>query len=136
MKAFEREQVALHAEARKGWDVDRAVWKAKHEKVLSGVKQGKQDRRDLAAIGPEPAPPPLPDRLVQEPTYEGLTRLFQHGQPSLGLFHDEDGQFLGGFAMGQDNRQKTLAALNSPWMGDPIKRTRQGDGAFTLYGRR
>jgi len=38
--------------------------------------------------------------------------------------------------MSQDNRQKTLAALNSLWMGDPIKRTRQGDGAFTLYGRR
>lgn len=136
MKAFERNQVAIHADDRKAWEVDRALWKAKHDKVLGEVKKGKQDRAELAAIGPEPAPPPLPDRLVSEPTYEGLTRLFHLGQPSLGLFHDEGGQFLGGFAMGQDNRQKTLAALNSLWMGDPIKRTRQGDGAFTLYGRR
>lgn len=136
MKDFEREQVQLHAEQRKAWEIDRAIWKAKHDKVLAEVRKGKQDRAELAALGPEPSPPLLPDRLVSEPTYEGLTRLFAQGQPTLGLFHDEGGQFLGGFAMGQDNRQKTLAALNDLWMGNPIKRTRQGDGAFTLYGRR
>jgi hypothetical protein len=38
--------------------------------------------------------------------------------------------------MNADNRQKTLAALNALWMGDPIRRTRAGDGALTLYGRR
>lgn len=136
MKDFERDQAHVHAEQRKAWDIDRAIWKAKHDKVLGEVKKGKQDRKELAALGPEPAAPPLPDRLVSEPTYEGLTRLYAQGQPSLGLFHDEGGQFLGGHAMGQDNRQKTLAALNDLWMGNPIKRTRQGDGAFTLYGRR
>jgi hypothetical protein len=73
---------------------------------------------------------------VTEPTFEGLTRLFAFGQPSLGIFSDEGGQFLGGHAMNTDNRQKTLAALNSLWMGDPIRRTRAGDGAVTLYGRR
>lgn len=136
IQAFEREQAQVHADARKAWSLDHAIWKARHEKVLGQVKSGKADKRELEAIGPEPVPPPLPDRLVSEPTYEGLTKLFAHGQPSLGLFSDEGGQFLGGFAMSQDNRQKTLAALNSLWMGDPIKRTRQGDGAFTLYGRR
>lgn len=136
MKAFEREQAQAYADARKGWLVDLSIWKARHEKVLGAVKKGTADRGELEALGPEPAPPPLPDRLVSEPTYEGLTKLFACGQPSLGLFSDEGGQFLGGFAMSQDNRQKTLAALNSLWMGEPIKRTRQGDGAFTLYGRR
>lgn len=136
MRSFERDQVQLHVDAKRAWEVDRAIWKARQEKVLLEVKKGKADRGELDRIGPEPAPPPLPDRLVSEPTYEGLTKLFACGQPSLGLFSDEGGQFLGGFAMSQDNRQKTLAALNSLWMGDPIKRTRQGDGAFTLYGRR
>lgn len=136
MRSFERDQVAAYAEALKAWAIDHAVWKAKHDRVLGDIKKGQADRSALAAIGPEPAAPPLPDRLVAEPTYEGLTRLFQMGQPSLGLFSDEGGQFLGGFAMSKDNRQKTLAALNSLWMGDPIKRTRQGEGAFTLYGRR
>lgn len=136
MQAFEREQSQVYSDARKAWEIERALWKARHEKALAEVKKGKADARDLGVLGPEPAPPALPDRLVSEPTYEGLTKLFAQGQPSLGLFSDEGGQFLGGFAMSQDNRQKTLAALNSLWMGDPIKRTRQGDGAFTLYGRR
>ena len=136
VREFEREQSQAHNDARKAWKVDCATWKARADKVLAMIKQGKAERRDLAALGPEPAPPPIPDRVVSEPTYEGLTRLFVEGQPSLGLFSDEGGQFLGGFAMSADNRQKTLAALNSLWMGDPIKRTRQGDGAYTLYGRR
>ena len=80
--------------------------------------------------------PPSPERTVTEPTFEGLTRLFANGQPALGIFSDEGGQFLGGFAMSSDNRQKTLAALNDLWQGNPIRRTRQGEGAYTLYGRR
>ena len=64
--------------------------------------------------------------LHNEPTYEGLTRLFFEGQPSLGIFSDEGGQFLGGHGMNSDNRQKTVAALNDLWGGNPIRRTRQG----------
>jgi hypothetical protein len=56
--------------------------------------------------------------------------------PTLGIFSDEGGQFLGGFAMSSDNRQKTLTALNDLWQGNPIRRTRAGDGSLTLYGRR
>lgn len=73
---------------------------------------------------------------MSEPTFEGLTKLFATGQPSLGLFSDEGGQFLGGRAMNSDNRQKTLAALNDVWQGNPIRRTRSGDGHATLHGRR
>lgn len=73
---------------------------------------------------------------MTEPTFEGLTKLFAHGNPSLGLFSDEGGQFLGGHAMNGENRQKTLAAFNDLWQGNPIRRTRSGDGHATLYGRR
>ena len=73
---------------------------------------------------------------MTEPTIEGLNRLFAEGQPSLGIFSDQGGQFLGGHAMSSENRTKTLAAFNKLWQGDPIQRTRQGDGAVTLYGRR
>lgn len=38
--------------------------------------------------------------------------------------------------MNSENRQKTLAALNDLWMGNPIRRTRSGDGHSTLFGRR
>lgn len=136
MHEYERAQEQNYREARKAWAIDHAIWKKRQEKVLNNVKSGKADRGELEALGPEPSPPPLHNRLASEPTYEGLTRLFAEGQPTLGLFSDEGGQFLGGFAMSQDNRQKTLAALNDLWQGKPIRRTRQGDGAFTLHGRR
>jgi hypothetical protein len=38
--------------------------------------------------------------------------------------------------MNSENRQKTLAALNDLWMGNPIRRTSAGDGHSTLFGRR
>lgn len=133
---YEAEQSHAFREARKAWAIDAAIWKKRHEAILGKVKKGTVDRRELEAIGPEPEAPPRPERLVSEPTYEGLTRLFAEGQPSLGLFSDEGGQFLGGFAMSKDNRQKTLAALNDLWQANPIKRTRQMETTTTLYGRR
>ncbi len=38
--------------------------------------------------------------------------------------------------MPSEIRTKTLAALNKLWQGDPIQRTRAGDGSVSLYGRR
>ena len=113
----------------------------KRERILTDAKKDKGEKRtaaeaDLVALDSEPAAPPSPDRVVTEPTFEGLTRLYATGQPSLGIFSDEGGQFLGGHAMNSDNRQKTLTALNDLWQGNPIRRTRAGDGAYTLYGRR
>ena len=109
--------------------------------ILREARAGKGGKRiaaraDLDAHGPEPAAPPSTDRTVTEPTFEGLTRLFAEGQPSLGLFSDEGGQFPGGHAMNRDNRQKTVAALNDLWQGNPIRRTRSGDGHVTLCGKR
>ena len=108
---------------------------------LPKPKRGKGEKHaaaqaDLHALGAEPAAPATTERTVTEPTFEGLTRAFVEGLPSLGIFSDEGGQFLGEHGMNSDNRQKTLAALNDLWGGNPIRRTRQGDGTFTLYGRR
>jgi hypothetical protein len=141
LRAYEREQAKAHRTAFQSWQNAHALWAGERNRILAEAKAGKGEKRtaaqaDLEALGPEPAMPPLPDRTVAEPTSEGLTRLFALGQPSLGLFSDEGGQFLGGFAMNSDNRQKTLAALNDLWQGNPIRRTRAGDGHMTLYGRR
>lgn len=141
MRDHERERAAAQREAFEGWQNAQALWKGERDRILSDAKKGKGEKRvaasaDLEALGPEPAAPSSADRTVTEPTLEGLTKLFACGQPSLGLFSDEGGQFLGGHAMNKDNRQKTLAAFNTLWMGDPIRRTRAGDGHVTLYGRR
>ena len=61
---------------------------------------------------------------TEEPTYEGLVKLLDGGWPSVGLFSDEGGRFLGGFAMSEEQRIKTMAGLNSLWDGQPITRTR------------
>ena len=141
LRAFEREQAEAQRDELESWRNRHALWKGERERILGEAKKGKGEKRtaaqaDLRALGPEPAAPPSPDRTCTEPTFEGLTRLFATGQPSLGLFSDEGGQFLGGHAMNSENRQKTLAALNDLWQGNPIRRTRAGEGAFTLYGRR
>ncbi len=141
LRDHEREQATAQRDAMQSWVNAQALWKGERDRILLEAKKGKGEKRtaaqaDLEALGPEPDAPPSADRTVTEPTFEGLTKLFAHGQPSLGLFSDEGGQFLGGHAMNSDNRQKTLAAFNDLWQGNPIRRTRSGDGHATLYGRR
>lgn len=141
LREHEREEAKSQRDAVDRWQNAQALWKGERDRILSSAKKGKGESRtaaqaDLEALGGEPTAPPSTDRTVTEPTFEGLTRLFATGQPSLGLFSDEGGQFLGGHAMNSDNRQKTLAAFNDLWQGNPIRRTRAGDGHATLYGRR
>lgn len=141
LRAHEKEQAKAQREEMESWRNAHALWKGERDRILRDAAKGKGEKRtaaqaDLEALGPEPEAPPSADRTVTEPTFEGLTKLFAHGQPSLGLFSDEGGQFLGGHAMNSENRQKTLAAFNDLWQGNPIRRTRSGDGHATLYGRR
>ncbi|MFK7875858.1 MAG: YfjI family protein [Paracoccaceae bacterium] len=141
LRAYEKDQARAQLEATQSWLNAQAIWKGERDRILAEAKKAKGEKRtaakaDLEALGAEPSAPPAPDRTVSEPTFEGLTKVYATGQPSLGLFSDEGGQFLGGHAMNSDNRQKTLAALNDLWQGNPIKRTRAGDGHATLYGRR
>ncbi len=81
-------------------------------------------------------PPLEPLLLCEEPTYEGLVKLLAAGQPSVGLFSDEGGRFIGGHGMNPDNLLKTAAGMSGLWDGKPVDRVRGGDGATKLYGRR
>ena len=141
LRTYEREQAAELGADTQSWQNKHALWRGERESILNEAKKSKGEKRvaaqaDLSALGSEPAAPPAPDRTVTEPTFEGLTRKYTEGMPTLGIFSDEGGQFLGGYAMSADNRQKTLTALNDLWQGNPIRRTRQGDGSLTLYDRR
>lgn len=141
LRAYERDQSKAYREDMRAWENASKLWEDARDKIFSEAKRAKGERRtaaqaDLEALGQPPIAPVVPDRTVTEPTFEGLTRLFAHGQPSLGVFSDEGGQFLGGHAMNNENRQKTLAAFNDLWQGNPIRRTRGGEGHITLYGRR
>lgn len=141
LRGHEADQAKAQAKEMTQWQADFAIHDARKKGILRDAASSKEETRtgaeaDLAALGAAPEQPLLPGRTASEPTLEGLFRAFQLGQPSLGLFSDEAGQFLGGHAMNADNRMKTLGGLNSLWDGAPIQRTRAGDGVYPLYGRR
>lgn len=90
----------------------------------------------LRELGEEPQPPMKPIIVVEEPTYEGLVKLFAVSQPSLGLFSDEGGRLFGGYGMQADNLLKTASGLSNMIDGKEISQCRAGDGSLILYGRR
>lgn len=71
-----------------------------------------------------------------EPTIEGLHKLFGIGWPSLGLFAAEGGRFVGGHGMSDDAKLRTVSSLSTLWDGEPIKRVRATDTTVTMPGRR
>jgi hypothetical protein len=119
------------------WQNRLDVWKQAREKILKDRSIEDDEKRvRLAALGPEPARPLEPVVLCGDPTVEGLIKLLARGQPSMGLFSAEGGQFVGGHGMSADHRLKTAAAFSELWDARPIKRIRAGDEILVLRGRR
>ncbi|OYU37995.1 MAG: hypothetical protein CFE33_18210 [Pseudorhodobacter sp. PARRP1] len=132
-EAFKEAQAAL--------EVDREIWAGRRKRLMgdaAGTEKVKASaaEADLRALGPEPRPPLAPYITAQEPTFEGVLKLYQTGRPALGLFSDEAGGFIGGHAMNSDNKLKTIAGLSQLWNGDTVNRVRSGDGASSYPGRR
>ena len=116
---------------------DHAAWEAARKRIISSNKGNRAATRDaLNQLGPQPAAPPLPLLTCPDPTFEGLTLAMQQGQPSMGVFSSEGGQFVGGHAMSEENKLASAAAFSSCWDGEPIKRVRAKDGVTVLPGRR
>jgi hypothetical protein len=116
---------------------EKTAWDKARE---AAVKRSKGDFRaikvELDALGPAPSAPLVPMLTCPEPTFEGLCKLFAIGQPSLGIFATEGGQFIGGHGMSDDAKLRTAAGLSNLWDGEPIRRVRSLDGAAVLPGRR
>ena len=120
------------------YEADHAAWKKAREEALSSRNnKGREAKKEaLLKIGAEPQAPIDPVMMTEEPTYEGLVKSLAYGWPSMGIYSDEGGRFLGGHGMNSDNQLKTATGLSKLWDGDPITRTRGGDGNMLLYGRR
>lgn len=116
---------------------DKAAWDKARD---TAIQKSKGDRAAakaaLDALGPAPERPLEPLLTCQEPTFEGLCLLYSIGQPSLGIFANEGGQFVGGHGMSDDNKLRTATGLSMLWDGEPIRRVRRGDGVSTLHGKR
>jgi hypothetical protein len=122
-----------------GYLNERDAWAKQRDQILSDRKRHPDKhakQRALDALGPAPQPPLNPMLICSEPTFEGLERLFPTGQPSMGVFSAEGGQYIGGHGMREEAKLRTAAALSSIWDGQPIRRVRAGDGALLLPGRR
>lgn len=121
------------------WKNDLEAWEKQRSQILTDKKHypdHASKKFALDQIGNEPRRPITPILICTEPTFEGLCKLMLHGQPSLGVFSSEGGQFIGGHSMREENKIRTAAALSDLWDGKPIKRIRSSDEITTLYGRR
>lgn len=133
----ERRLAELYAQERQAHAMDQAVWDQQRRQILNSKDSSPAVKRaELEDLGPPPDEPLVPFLTCPEPTFEGLTKFYARGWPSLGIFSTEGGQFLGGHGMNPDNRLKTAAALSSLWDGEPLKRVRAGDPLAVLPGRR
>jgi len=107
--AYERELLEAYKRDFRIYEKEALLWKKEHEAAL---KNSKDRREALEALSPAPVTPYYPQLTTEEPTYEGLTKSLGHGYPSIGIFSDEAGRFLGGYAMNQENKLKTIAGLS------------------------
>ena len=115
---------------------DKLAWeKAREAKVRAAKGDRAKIKAALDELGPEPPRPLQPIHTCGEPTFEGLCTLLDIGQPSVGIFAAEGGQFIGGHGMNEDAKLRTAAGLSSLWDGQTIDRVR-AQGATLLVGRR
>jgi len=115
----------------------KAAWDKARDAAIKRAKGARAAiKTALDALGSPPVPPLEPLLTCPEPTYEGMVKHLAVGQPSIGIFATEGGQFIGGHGMRDEAKLFTAAGLSAAWDGDPIKRVRAGDGTIILAGRR
>jgi hypothetical protein len=133
-----------HKEQYKAWKNSFEAWEKQRAQILADkgkYPDWKSKESALNFLGEEPAAPLDPTLICSEPTYEGLCKLMAIGQPSIGIFSSEGGQFLHGHSMKSENKLRTAAALSDLWDGKPIKRIRSTElgnnsGVMTISGKR
>jgi len=136
MRERERELRLEAIEHQVAYAADAQAFAAAKKKATAGNKSREQMKQELVALGREPRPPTTAILTTDEGTLEGLQKLYADSLPTLGLFSDEGGQWLGGHSMAAEQRGKTGAALSKLWDGAPVKRVRGSEAVSFLPGRR
>lgn len=135
-REFERQQVDMFNMEQLQFINEKEVFEHQRKKILNTKKAKEEISRELEALGIPPSPPLSRIILIQEPTFEGLLKLYENGQPSIGLFSDEGGRMLGGHGMSEDNQLKTIAGFSTIWDGKAISKVRAEAGSKNIYGKR
>ena len=122
-RSWEREQ----------WSVYTEKLNAYQSAIRLAARAQRQAKHDICELS-EPVQPRL---ISTDPTIEALIKNLCYGLPSMGLFNDEGGQFLGGSTMSKENQLKAITALSKIWDGSPIDRARSMPGeSLRAYDRR
>ncbi|GGL57632.1 hypothetical protein GCM10009091_43910 [Pseudomonas brenneri] len=122
---------------------EREQWQ-RYREQLARYRAAQRQAHRIRPGDPEPAnemsleaEPSAPRLITTDPTIEALIKGLCHDLPSMGLFCDEGGQFLGSSTMSRDNRLKAVTTLSSLWDGSPIDRARSMAGeSLRAYDRR
>ncbi|WP_338474231.1 YfjI family protein [Pseudomonas sp. MS646] len=122
---------------------EREQWQHYREQ-LSRYRAAQRQAQRINPTDPTPtnsvpleAEPSAPRLITTDPTIEALIKGLCHDLPSMGLFCDEGGQFLGSSTMSRDNRLKAVTTLSLLWDGSPIDRARSMAGeSLRAYDRR
>ena len=123
---WERQQWTLYAEKLKAYRAATSIM----AKPKTSTERAEAKGGELS----EPVPPRL---IIAEPTIEALVKSLCNGLPSMGLFNDEGGQFLGSSTMSKENLLKAITTLSTLWDGSPIDRARSMAGeSLRAYDRR
>lgn len=123
------------------------IWREKKQRIYEEkLKKYKDDlvefklKQSKKEFCSKPIPPKAPVIFASEPTVEGLFYCLKYHRNSIGMFADEGGSFLGGFAMRPENAKSTIAKLNQLWDGSAIDRIRRGSSdegeVDILYNKR
>jgi hypothetical protein len=132
-----QQTLVRHAEHEvQAYENDLEAYRATRGQILKGKGTRQDKAKALLALGAPPLAPLDPLFIFEEPTYEGIIKLLARGHPSIGLFSDEGGRFLGGHGMSDDNQQKTVTGLCELWDGKAVTRVRATDASTVLYGKR
>ena len=122
---------------------EREQWQ-RYREQLARYRAAQRQVQRINPASPDPtnsvplkAEPSAPRLITTDPTIEALIKGLCHDLPSMGLFCDEGGQFLGSSTMNRDNRLKAITTLSSLWDGSPIDRARSMAGeSLRAYDRR
>ncbi len=142
LKAIEEYEAQLRLKYEldmQNWQNDLVAWEKKREAILkdSNNYPNRHNLKEaLDKVGEKPKAPLTPLVICSDPTFEGLCKLMLNGQPSLGIFSSEGGQFIGGHGMKEENKIRTSAALSNLWDGGDIKSIRASNEIIAIRNRR
>jgi Protein of unknown function (DUF3987) len=137
VRKHERKLRERHKEAMQSYRDQKEAWEDARDWAKRDCNKGDKSAlvAALKAVGPEPDRPLDPLMLCEEPTFEGLCQSYITGQPSIGLFSNEGGSFVGGHAMRPETILRTATGLSDLWDGKAVRRVRV-TGVVILPGRR